>query len=40
LRHENFVVAPDQVSAAFVQSLGMCLGGGLLFWMSLAAMLA
>jgi len=39
LRHESFVVAPDQVSATFVSSLAVCLAGGLLFWTSAIAML-
>jgi len=37
LRHEKFVVAPDQVSTAFVSSLAICLAGGLLFWITMFA---
>ncbi|MCW3796553.1 hypothetical protein OMW55_01855 [Sphingomonas sp. BN140010] len=40
MRHENFVVAPDQVSTAFMHSLALCLIGGLLFWVAVLATMA
>jgi len=39
LRHESFVIVPDQVSATFLNSLAVCLAGGLLFWTSAITML-